>query len=152
MPWKKEKGTEMNVCLLLVPGQSHVLPPSWEPQGRAGEEGSGQGLGSLSWRVRPQHQFILMRGDKLGRGKGMGETYSSLVLSQRVPAGVERDHRAPWRSDPLTQSQALGTKGTNAHVWGGGLHCCLLQGKSRDDTFPGESHQHVDGPFYSSPD
>lgn len=45
--------------------------------------------------------------------------YSSLVLSQQVPAGVERDHRAPWRSDPLTQSQALGTKGTNAHVWGG---------------------------------
>ena len=45
--------------------------------------------------------------------------YSSLVLSQRVPAGVEGDHRAPWRSDPLTQSQALGTKGTNAQVWGG---------------------------------
>ena len=130
MPWKKEeKGTEMNVCLLLVPGQSHVLPPSWEPQGRAGEEGSGQGLGSLSWRVRPQHQFILMRGDKLGRGKGMGETYSSLVLSQRVPAGVERDHRAPWRSDPLTQSQALGTKGTNAHVWGGGTALLSPPGK-----------------------
>lgn len=119
----------MNVCLLLVPGQSHVLPPSWEPQGRAGEEGSGQGLGSLSWRVRPQHQFILMRGDKLGRGKGMGETYSSLVLSQRVPAGVERDHRAPWRSDPLTQSQALGTKGTNAHVWGGGTALLSPPGK-----------------------
>ena len=78
--------------------------------------------------------------------------YSSLVLSQRVPAGVEGDHRAPWRSDPLTQSQALGTKGTNAQVWGVTVHCRLLQGKSRDATFSGESHWHVDGPFHSNPD
>lgn len=32
------------------------------------------------------------------------------------------------------------------------LHCNFLQGKSWDDAFPGESHEHVDGPFYSSPD
>ena len=46
MPWKKEKkGMEMNVCFLLVPVQSHMLPPSWESQGRAGgrlQAGSGQ--------------------------------------------------------------------------------------------------------------
>lgn len=96
MLWKKEKkGTEMNVCLLLVHGQSHMLPPSWESQGRAGEEGYRQGLGSLSWRVRPQHQFILMRGDKLGRGKGMDE---KILISGLESAGPCRGGEGPQGS------------------------------------------------------
>lgn len=96
MLWKKEqKGTEMNVCFFLVHGQSHMLPPSWESQGRAGEEGYRQGLGSLSWRVWPQHQFILMRGDKPGRGKGMDE---KILITGPESAGPCRGGEGPQGS------------------------------------------------------
>lgn len=69
------------------------LPPG-NPRAEP-EEGSRQGLGSLSWRVRPQHWFILMRGDKLGRGKGMDE---KILITGPESAGPCRGGGGPQGS------------------------------------------------------